>query len=99
MLDLRGDAVILFEFSHSSSRCMYCCVWAAAIGNLGCCEVIVMSSAYVFMCVSFSGWGRSCVNRLKSVGDSIAPCGTPFFIFLVLDDILPCVTWACLSVM
>ena len=40
--------------------------------------------------------GKSCVNRLKSVGDSIAPCGTPFFICLYLDVWLLIWIFACL---
>ena len=47
---------------------------------------MVMSSAYVVMFVcSVCGNGRSAVNKLKSDGDRMAPWGTPFFMFTVLD--------------
>ena len=38
------------------------------------------------MCIS-GDWdvGRSCMYKLKRVGDSTEPCGTPFVKFLVFD--------------
>ena len=52
-----------------------------------CCEVMVMSSAYVVMDVfGLSGRGRSEVNILKRRGESMAPCGTPFLSLMFLDS-------------
>ncbi len=50
-------------------------------------DVMVRSSAYERMCVSCAGLGcgRSWRKRLKSVGDSTAPWGTPFGSVRVLD--------------
>ena len=49
-------------------------------------HVIVMSSAYEAICIwGVGGVGMSCMYRLKSVGDSTDPWGTPFVKFLVLD--------------
>ena len=51
----------------------------AAVSCLGCCEMIVMSSAYVITCtLGCVGVGMSCVKRLNSVGDRTEPWGTPF---------------------
>ena len=37
-----------------------------------------MSSVYEILCVSgCEKMGRSCMNRLKRVGESTDPCGTP----------------------
>ena len=35
--------------------------------------------------LSVVGVGMSCVNKLKSVGDIVDPCGTPSRMGLVLD--------------
>lgn len=77
--DLFGETFILFEVSQSSRVCMYCCRLAAAVLYCGCCVLIVRSSAYDIRCVFGSvGRGMSCMKRLKSVGESTEPCGTPF---------------------
>ena len=56
-----------------------------------------MSSAYevMWVCVVW-GWGRSAVYRLNSVGDSMAPWGTPFLMFMVRDFWPFCCIWAVL---
>ena len=42
------------------------------------------------------GGGMLCMYRLKSVGDSTDPWGTPSEMFLVFDDWPANDTWACL---
>ena len=67
---------------------MYCCRCVAAVWCFGCCEIMVMSSAYVIVCVlGCAGVGMSCVNRLKSVGERTEPCGTPFLNCRVVDGL------------
>ena len=36
---------------------------------------------------SLVGVGMSCVNRLKSEGEIVEPCGTPSRMGLVLDEV------------
>ena len=43
-----------------------------------CVDVLVMSSAYVVSFTGVCGIGVSDVYMLKSVGDSMPPCGTQF---------------------
>ena len=43
-----------------------------------CVDVMVMSSAYVVSFTGACGVEVSDVYMLKSVGDSMPPCGTPF---------------------
>ena len=51
----------------------------AAVAVSECCEMIVMSSAYVMIVMSgVVGIGMSCVKRLKREGESTDPWGTPF---------------------
>ena len=50
-VDLVGETLSLFVLSHCSSECMYCWRCEAAVSVLGCCEKMVMSSAYERMCV------------------------------------------------
>ena len=59
--------------------------------------VIVMSSAYeaMFVFVCGSGVGMLCMYKLKRVGESTEPCGTPFGKLQILDssfwkDTYPC---------
>ena len=57
-----------------------------AVAAFLCWLIIVMSSAYEAICIWGVGdVGMSCMYRLKSVGDSTDPWGTPFVKFLVLD--------------
>ena len=56
--------------------------------GFGCCEKIVMSSAYESRCTSGCvGIGISCMKRLKRVGESTDPWGTPFGKRFFLDGI------------
>lgn len=64
--------------------CLYLC--GACVFVCVCVEIMEMSSGYEEMYMLFGGDGMSCMNRLKSVGLSTEPCGTPFGKFLVLDD-------------
>lgn len=77
--DLSADAVILFVWSQSSRFGRYVCILLVASSVVVAWEVIVRSSAYDSACVfsNGSGCGISCMKRLKSVGDRMAPCGTP----------------------
>ena len=47
MVDLSAETLSLLCASQDSSWFMYCCRCVAAVSCLGCCEMIVMSSAYV----------------------------------------------------
>ena len=60
-----------------------------AMSGFVCVVSIVMSSAYVtiLMCGDW-GVGRSDVYRLKSVGDSTPPCGTPVLVMRCFDVVL-----------
>ena len=54
-----------------------------------CVERIVMSSAYVTSLICGDcGFGISEVYRLKRVGDSTPPCGTPVFVVRCVDAVL-----------
>ena len=47
--DLFAETLSLFCTSHCSRSVMYCCMCVAAVSCLGCCEIMVMSSAYVMV--------------------------------------------------
>ena len=49
--DLFADTFSLLCVSQCSSWVMYCCRCAAAVWCFGCCEIMVISSAYVIVCV------------------------------------------------
>ena len=67
---------------------MYVCKLLAAVSCLWCCEMIVTSSAYVrVLTEGFVGVGRSWRYKLKRVGESTEPCGTPSVKCLVLEDL------------
>ena len=77
--DLFVETLSLLSVSQCSSWCIYCWRCVEAVSCLGCCEMIVMSSAYVITCTfGCVGVGMSCVKRLNSVGDRTEPWGTPF---------------------
>ena len=49
--DLFVETLSLLLVSQCSNSCIYCCSCVAAVSYLGCCEMMVMSSAYVITCV------------------------------------------------
>ena len=51
-----------------------------------CVDVIVTSSAYEDVCMCDGGFEISCMYRLKSVGESTEPCGTPLVMLSAFDD-------------
>ena len=78
MDDLFAETFNLFVFSQFSNVFMYVCRLLAAVSCRGCCEMMLTSSAYESVVTEeFVGVGRSCRYKLKSVGESTEPCGTP----------------------
>ena len=74
----------------------FCCamLWFLSVDSM------VMSSAYVIsLHVGVGGSGMSEEYRLKSVGESTPPCGTPDLNCCVLDLVLLYVVYACLPFM
>ena len=98
VVDLEGATLSLLCVSHWESVLRYCCVCSAQMTGLLCEDVIVTSSAYEAMWMWGGGSGMSCMYRLKSVGDKTDPCGTPFVMLRVCDDLPLYCTYACLPV-
>ena len=59
-----------------------------------CVDVMVMASAYVVSFTGACGVGVSDVYMLKSVGDSMPPCGTPLLNWRCVDVLFLNVVYA-----